>query len=83
MMTVVSATLRVHCYAGHKGNERPLRFELDGRVHFVEEIIDRWCGPSDSFFKVRADDGSQYTLRCPVASSNDNWQLESFRKKDA
>ena len=80
MMTVVSVTLRVHCYAGHKVDERPVRFELGGHDHFVEEIIDRWYGPSDSFFKVRADDGNLYILSHPVASSDDNWQLESFRQ---
>lgn len=79
-MTVSSATMRVHCYAGHKADERPVRFELGGREHFVEEIIDRWYGPSDSFFKVRADDGNLYTLSHPVGSSHDHWQLESFRK---
>ena len=77
---VVSATLRVHCYAGHKADERPARFELGGRDHFVEEIIDRWYGPSDSFFKVRADDGNLYILSHPVTLSDDNWQLESFRE---
>lgn len=82
MMTVVSATLRVHCYAGHKADERPVRFELGDRVHFIEEIIDRWYGPSDSFFKVRADDGNLYILSHPAFSRNDNWRLESFPKRD-
>ena len=71
--------MRVHCYAGHKADERPVRFELGGREYVVEEIIDRWYGPSDAFFKVRADDGNLYTLSHPVGSSEAHWQLESFR----
>ena len=80
-MRVVSTTLRVHCYAGHKADERPVRFELGGRNYFVYEIIDRWYGPSDTFFKVRADDGNLYILSHPVAASSDSeWRLESFRQ---
>ncbi len=79
-MRVVSATLRVHCCAGHKADERPVRFELDGRNYFVDEIVDRWYGPSDTFFKVRADDGNLYILSHPVASPDSEWRLESFRQ---
>lgn len=79
-IAVMSTKVRVHCYSGHKADERPVRFALGGRDHFVEEIIDRWYGPSDSFFKVRADDGKLYILGQPVASSSDRWQLESFRQ---
>ena len=72
--------MRVHCYAGHKADERPVRFELVGsRDYFVEEIVDGWYGPSENFFKVRADDGQLYILSHPVASSDDEWRLASFR----
>ena len=80
MMKVVSATLRVYCYAGHKADERPVRFELGDRDYLVEEIIDRWHGPSDTFFKVQADDGNLYILSHPVVSSEEEWRLESFRQ---
>ena len=29
----------------------------------VEEVLDQWYGPSDAFYKVRADDGNLYILR--------------------
>ncbi len=29
----------------------------------VEEVLDQWYGPSDVFYKVRADDGNLYILR--------------------
>jgi hypothetical protein len=28
----------------------------------VEEVLDQWYGPSDVFYKVRADDGNLYIL---------------------
>ena len=75
----MSARLRVHCYAGYKADERPVRFELGGREHLVEKIVDRWYGPSDDFFKVRADDGNLYILSHSRVSSA-QWRLESFRQ---
>ena len=29
----------------------------------VEEVLDEWYGPDDSFFKFRADDGNLYIIR--------------------
>ena len=55
--------LEVECYSGWKGDERPVRFRLDGHEYLVEELLDQWYGPSDSYFKVRADDGNLYILR--------------------
>jgi hypothetical protein len=48
--------VRVECYAGRKAYERPLRFGFDDHLRVVEEVLDSWYGPSDAFFKVRADD---------------------------
>lgn len=71
--------LRVECYAGHKADERPIRFELDGRDYLVEELLDQWYGPDAQFFKVRADDGNLYILRHRTSGGADEWSLESFR----
>jgi hypothetical protein len=70
--------VRVRCYSGAKANERPLSFELGGRDYTVEEILDQWYGPDDTFFKVRADDSNLYILR--YSPMRDAWSLESFRK---
>ena len=72
------ALVRVQCYSGTKANERPVRFELDGEDHMVDEIIEQWYGPEDAFFKVRADNGNIYVLRHSPAT--DEWSLESVRK---
>lgn len=71
--------LRVECYAGRKADERPVRFELEGRGYAVEEVLDQWYGPESAFFKVRADDGNLYILRRRMYGEADEWSLESFR----
>jgi len=55
--------LEVECYSGRKADERPVRFRLDEHEYLVEEVLDQWYGPADSYFKVRADDGNLYILR--------------------
>jgi len=71
-------TLRVECYAGRKADEHPIRFCLDDHEYLVEEVVDQWYGPADTFFKVRASDGHPYILR--HGGNEDEWSLESFRK---
>jgi hypothetical protein len=60
------------------GDERPVRFELNGYEYLVEEVLDQWYGPEDTFFKVRAGDNNLYILRHRPAL--DTWSLESFRR---
>lgn len=74
-------TIRVECYSGAKGDERPVRFYLGDRPLFVQEVLDQWYGPDDLFFKVLADDGNLYILRNNrSASEGGAWTLESFRE---
>jgi hypothetical protein len=70
--------IRVECYAGYKGSQRPVRFRLGESVYQVEEILDQWYGPDDEYFKVRAHDGHFYILRHRPAEDTDFWTLESF-----
>jgi hypothetical protein len=72
--------LRVECYSGGKADERPVRFHLGEQTYCVEEVIDQWYGPSDLFFKVRADDGNLYILRQDQSVPENTWSLESFRE---
>ena len=71
-------TLRVECYAGYKGDERPVRFHSGERSYNVVEMLDQWYGPGESFFKVRADDGNLYILR--HNTDEDSWELAAFRQ---
>ena len=72
--------LEVDCYSGRKGDERPVRFRLDGHEYLVDELVGQWYGPSDSYFKVRADDGNLYILRREASTPEGSWYLESFRQ---
>jgi hypothetical protein len=46
----------------------------------IEEVVDQWYGPSDAFFKVRADDGNLYILRRRTSAAEAEWSLEAFRE---
>jgi len=72
--------LEVDCYSGRTADERPVRFRLDGNEYMVEEVIDQWYGPSDVFYKVRADDCNLYILRRETSTPDGLWHLESFRQ---
>ena len=72
--------LRVECHAGAKADEYPVRFHIGEQVRIVEEVVDQWYGPNDSFFKVRADDGNLYVLRRNGSAPEGIWTLESFRE---
>jgi len=73
--------LEVECYSGHKADERPIRFRLDGHEYLVEELLDQWYGQEHEFFKVRADDGNLYILRHVTSSPEGGWDLASFRQQ--
>lgn len=72
--------LRVECYSGYKTDERPLRFYLGENIFEVKEVLDRWFGPQDICFRVKADDGNIYILRHCQEPQDDVWTLESFRR---
>ena len=69
--------LRVECYAGHKTDQRPIKFWLGDAQRFVETIDDQWYGPEALYFRVQADDGNIYVLG--HNENTDEWTLESFR----
>jgi hypothetical protein len=72
--------VRVECYAGYKADERPLRFYLGAHRYEVEEVLDQWHGPEDTYFRVRADDRNTYILR-HTAGEGEAWTLEAFRRE--
>ena len=70
--------IKVECYAGYKGDQRPVRFFLNDRVLEVMDIEDRWYSPSARYFRVRASDGNTYVLN--YNEDNDTWNLSAYRK---
>ncbi|MGE5326463.1 MAG: hypothetical protein ACM3NO_05450 [Deltaproteobacteria bacterium] len=84
----MSLRLHVECYAGHKADERPLRFSFavpsepaeslaPPRTYEVKEVLDQWYGLEYQCFKVLADDGNLYILRHDFRE--EAWTLDSFR----
>lgn len=69
----------VECYAGHRADERPVRFTLLGRSYEVVEVDDQWYSPEARYFRVRANDGNLYVLRHD--ERRDVWTLDAFRSQ--
>jgi hypothetical protein len=69
-------SVRVECYAGHRGEQEPRRFFLGPRAVVVEEIVDRWLAPDHRYFKLRGDDGGVYILRHDEGSGL--WELTMY-----
>ena len=74
----MSAKIKVDCYAGHKGNERPCAFSLGKKKMKVTEIMDQWYGPDHTYFKVLADDANTYILR--YSEAHDLWDVVFFKE---
>lgn len=70
-------TVRVECYAGYKGDERPVKVQLGEHMMDIAEIEDRWYSPGATYFRVLLTNGERYVLRREDAQ--DLWTLEAFR----
>lgn len=65
---------KVLCYAGYRGDQRPLAFWMSGRRMAVTKILSAWIEPRQRCFKIRADDGARYLLYQDTDSLR--WQVE-------
>ena len=61
-----------------KGTSGPSVLSLQIAI-LVEEIVDQWYGPDDTFFKVQAGHGNLYVLRRRSSTPEGEWSLELFR----
>lgn len=68
--------VKVECYAGYKGDQRPVRFTLGERTCEVDSIDDQWYSPDATYFRVKASDGKVYVLR--HNEGQDQWTLEAY-----
>ncbi len=73
--------IEVECQTGYRGEERPVRFRLEGREYVVQEVVDQYYGPEHIFFKIRADDCHEYVLRHQTSVPDGSWDLISFRER--
>jgi hypothetical protein len=69
--------VRVECYAGYKGDERPVRVHLGRNALEVVSIEDRWYSPGATFFRIAVEGGGRYVLRYEEAQGV--WSLHAFR----
>ena len=69
--------MRVECYSGYKGDERPVKLQLGDQMVEIAEIEDRWYSPGATYFRVLLDNGERYVLRREDAQ--DVWTLQAFR----
>jgi hypothetical protein len=68
----------VECERDPMRGEIPVRFGWPDRMRQVVELIDRWEGDEDSYFRVRTEDASTYILRQNRVSGV--WQIHFFRR---
>jgi hypothetical protein len=71
--------LRAECYAGYKGEERPVKLQIDEKMLEITEVEDRWYSPGATYFRVLLANGERYVLRREDAQ--DTWTLEAFRSR--
>ena len=69
--------VRAECYAGFKGDERPVRVLLGHQRMEVSAVEDRWYSPGSTYFRLLMTTGERYVLRRDDAQ--DLWTLEAFR----
>jgi hypothetical protein len=69
--------VRVECYSGYKGDERPVKLQLGDQMVAIAEIEDRWYSPGATYFRVLLANGERYVLRREDAQ--DVWTLQAFR----
>lgn len=74
---LVEKIVKVECYAGYKGEERPARVLFGERTEEVKMVEDRWYSPGATYFRVVLESGDRYILRRDEAQ--DVWTLEGFR----
>ena len=68
--------IKVECYAGHRGDESPVRFYIGKRCIEITEVLDRWLDPAYRYFKVRGDDKGIYILR--HTTEENLWEMTMF-----
>ena len=76
-MRLAEKIVHVECYAGYKGDERPIKLQIGNEMIEVADVEDRWYSPGATYFRVRLANGERYVVRREDAQ--DAWTLEAFR----
>jgi len=74
---VAELMVHVECYAGYRGDQRPVRLHLGEHTMEVLAVEDRWYSPGATYFRVLVTDGDRYVL-CHL-EAQDIWSLVGYR----
>jgi hypothetical protein len=69
-------SIRVECYAGHRGEQTPRAVIVANRRIDAIEVLDQWLAPDHRYFKLKSADGDIYIVRHD--SLNGDWELTMF-----
>ncbi|NMC68924.1 MAG: hypothetical protein GYA57_02515 [Myxococcales bacterium] len=67
--------VRVECYAGSRGDERPTAVVLGGTRLSVAEVLDTWYGTDHLYFRLRLERGDELLVR---RDEDGAWTLEQL-----
>ena len=71
------AMIKVEFCSKLQTKERPVAFQVCDRRYRIKEIVDRWYGVGEVFFKVEADDNNIYLLK--YEEGQGSWDLVFFQ----
>src|SRR5207245_6160042 len=74
---LLSVSVGVECYAGHRGEQMPRTLILGDHRISVAEVLDAWLAPDYRYFKLKGADGDTYLVRHDERSHT--WELTMFR----
>ncbi|HEY8606664.1 MAG TPA: hypothetical protein VIM12_06085 [Noviherbaspirillum sp.] len=73
--------LLVETMPGPHGDLQPCGFKLGEAQLTVLQIVDRWIGQDQNYFKLQASDNALYILRHNLVP--DTWELTLFQSTPA
>jgi len=73
--------MRVECYAGYRGDERPVALWIGPQRIVVQTLLETWLTEVGACFHFLGQDGLTYVLRRD--DRHDRWELiQSARQQD-
>jgi hypothetical protein len=73
-MGISHISVRVSAYAGYKGEERPLKINIQGKWHDVLEVSRAWLEPGKRFFDLKLSHSTD-RIRVYYDEKGEDWFL--------
>jgi len=55
-------SFQVSCYAGYKGEERPLSFDFAGKKIHIKKVLRQWRDEEHDYFKIVSTERDKFLL---------------------